>query len=830
MMYEPAETLTCPTCGFEFPETHGACPLCAGEWEAWELMFSPLPLPEIRAQIAGWVGQLPFPVILEIAVNTDGAKIRMYGQPDTLQNAASVWAAMTHQQTRWQRVDHHLVSNGVWVASTSELLPTLSPAVQGDPFLAITGNLMDIAQKTAQEAALRLWLLGKDGKLQERLRELYAYAYSSEAGVSDDTPNPWGVKLTILKMVLFLGMGSAACGSASAMIGWIPGMAGIITLVAGTILTVVAGVGTYRWMKWRSVPKDVVQARLQDAVVQTVCTVYSPVPPTFSVFAGKSNWEYAAGWPEIKRFSVPLPAGEIAGIVAPPERGEGSGIIHRDVWQDTISPPPSPALVTAPFRVGYSVATGDPVGIDPDGHGVMVGGTRTGKSSAAWQMLNQLIQRGDDAPGIFLVDPHLSLADAFLAAVDRLPPEQRAKAVKRLRVITPDHPEIVPLNLLAVPEYSWAGNALIQFGTRIWKDYWGPRMQAALLALFRLAHAWNMEHPDQAMGLLHVIFAAFNPEWRMQAMALLPPVDRMGGLALDALLGQTGNSDGGWQQKWATEVVSPIISKTMSLELSNWLFASMHHSRFVDFERWIDERAWIVMRLPSGMGIESSRMVASVVYNVFDAAYRKKTMLQPVPYYFVIDETQEIGGGMQLESMLSEGAKFGARMFILTQSLSMLRRVEGFEALVQAILANTSTQMFFSPDPEDADLIRATLNASARYGQLTLDLPTLHCWLRARIEKRWQPPSVIRVDYPPQADQKKIHDLIREVIKAHPDDYAPQTDWQGIAVDTLVRMVLEQQQWVLSLIFDGKPMPPGKRSARKKNSPDRAGMDRRLGL
>ena len=114
-------------------------------------------------------------------------------------------------------------------------------------------------------------------------------------------------------------------------------------------------------------------------------------------------------------------------------------------------------------------------------------------------------------------------------------------------------------------------------------------------------------------------------------------------------------------------------------------------------------------------------------------------MYQPIPFYFVIDEAQEIGAGMRMEAMLSEGAKFGSRMFVLAQSLSMMRRVEGFEPVVQSLLANTSTQAFFSPDPEDADLIRAALSATVRYGETTLDLPTLNCWLRARIGGRWQP-------------------------------------------------------------------------------------------
>lgn len=55
---------------------------------------------------------------------------------------------------------------------------------------------------------------------------------------------------------------------------------------------------------------------------------------------------------------------------------------------------------------------------------------------------------------------------------------------------------------------------------------------------------------------------------------------------------------------------------------------------------------------------------------------------------------------MSLESMLAEGAKFGAGMFVLAQSLSIMRKVEGREPVVQALLTNASTQMCFSPDPK----------------------------------------------------------------------------------------------------------------------------------
>jgi hypothetical protein len=518
-------------------------------------------------------------------------------------------------------------------------------------------------------------------------------------------------------------------------------------------------------------------------------------------------------WPAVRAFAMPLPAVEVAALVTPPEAGEGSGVIDRDSRQDIPAPPPSRPLTEAAFKVvafsatkiGKRSATGEAIGVDPDGHGLVTGGSRTGKTSFAYALLERLIERGEDAPGIFLVDPHVSLADAFLPsrccaeAVNDLPEPQRSEGIRRLRIITPDQPEVVPLNLLAVPDFSWAGNAIVQIGRRIWEDYWGPRMQAALLGLFRLAHAWNKNHPDERMGLLHVVFAAFNVEWRHSTMAYLSPVDRMGTLSLDALLGQLNQSYGNANQGWVTEVVSPILSKAMALELSPWLFAAMHQGRFADLEQWINERAWVVLRLPSGeMGREGARLTAGIVYNVFDAAYRRATVYQPIPFYFVIDEAQEIGVGMRMEAMLSEGAKFGARMFVLAQSLSMMRRVEGFEPVVQSLLANTSTQAFFSPDPEDADLIRAALSATVRYGETTLDLPTLNCWLRARIGGRWQPPTLAKIEPLPGADAQRTQTFIREVITAHPQDYASPDGWQEQAVRALTGLVPPKFRGLLS--------------------------------
>ena len=787
-MIHPKNGYMCIHCGFEFASSPQDCPLCNGQWQGWELLFAPHALDDLRAQVMSWIGQLPFPSVVEWIASPNGLRVRLYLPPHVAEGVVQVWAAMTGQHSRWRKLGTVDLRGAGYALHPSNRLPSLiASAKDSDPMLAIGSRLISAARE-GQEASLRLWLLGNEGQLQEKLRELSSYSYGTEGGVENKTPNSWGLHLDFLRAGLFTGIITAGISGGILFAGWFNPMPISLIVIAGCAISIASAWGIRSWLEWRSIPKEILEKRIQEPLLKIAMTLSTPMD--LPLMAGEQSWKQLDnGWPEIRKHGFPLPAGELSGLIAPLQMGEGSGMLDRAVWQEVPAPPPSQPLLEAGFKIGQSVATGERVGVDPDGHGLATGGSRSGKSSFVYSMLEQLIARGDDAPGIFLVDPHVSLADAFLDAIAQLPQEQRQKAIKRLRVITPDQPQVIPLNLLAVPEFTWAGNAIVQIGRRIWDDYWGPRMQAALLGLFRIAHVWNQNHPEAGLGLLHVVFMAFNKTWRHKAMALLPPGERMGALALDALLGQTGEGDK-WSQGWVTEVISPVLSKVMALELSPWLFSAMHQERFVDMNKWIEEKAWIVLRLPSGeMGREGARLTAGVLYNVFDAAYRRATLEKPVPFYFIIDEAQEIGSGMRLESMLAEGAKFGARMFVLAQSLSMMRKVEGMEPVVQAMLANTSTQMFFSPDPEDADLIRATLSSTVRYGNMTLDLPSLQCWLRARIGGRWQPPTLTQIRPLPRADATRVKALIEEVIATHPVDYLPADGWQEKASKALEEML-----------------------------------------
>ena len=100
--------LACPRCGYNIAYSHNPilsqCPYCTHKWEKWELLFSALPLPDIREQIAAWLGQLPAPAVFEIAATENGLRVYLQVAPGVGEGVARSWAALTRQQSRWRKV------------------------------------------------------------------------------------------------------------------------------------------------------------------------------------------------------------------------------------------------------------------------------------------------------------------------------------------------------------------------------------------------------------------------------------------------------------------------------------------------------------------------------------------------------------------------------------------------------------------------------------------------------------------------------------------------------------------------------------------------------
>ena len=149
--------LACPRCGYNIAYSHNPilsqCPYCTNKWERWELLFSALPLPDIREQITAWLGQVPAPAVFEIAATQNGLRVYLQVAPGVGEGFARSWAALTRQQSRWRKVpleDREPVAT--YTLQTSAILPQLA-AGEGDPLLALGGQLLGLVRRNAREGA-----------------------------------------------------------------------------------------------------------------------------------------------------------------------------------------------------------------------------------------------------------------------------------------------------------------------------------------------------------------------------------------------------------------------------------------------------------------------------------------------------------------------------------------------------------------------------------------------------------------------------------------------------------------------------------------------------
>lgn len=255
--------MMCISCGYEYASSSTDCPLCNGRWQGWELLFAPLKLDDLRAQVMGWLGQLPSPAVIEWSASPMGLRVRLYLPPHTAVGVVQAWAAMTGQHSRWRALGEVDVrASGVAVFSSNRLPSILASAKDSDPLLAIASQLISAARE-CKEASLRLWVLGREDHLQERLRKLSAYSYGTEGGVEGETPNPWKAELVFLRALLFLGIISAGLSGGLWSAGFLAPLFGVLGLIAGGVLFVASAFGLRDWLDWRSIPKEILERRIQ---------------------------------------------------------------------------------------------------------------------------------------------------------------------------------------------------------------------------------------------------------------------------------------------------------------------------------------------------------------------------------------------------------------------------------------------------------------------------------------------------------------------------------------------------------------------------------------
>lgn len=545
-------------------------------------------------------------------------------------------------------------------------------------------------------------------------------------------------------------------------------------LVAGTV-----GIqGLIRFWAWRHLPREALAEKLRTALMEASLEILGDPSLAPQLLPGAWAWRKAR---EIHRF--PLAVHEAVGLWLPPA---GFPV------EQTADPR---GRADMPALGGIWTGEGEelPVGRTPEGRPVRIpwpqlpvvvlGGTGSGKSSFLLNMAEAVIRRGEEAPGMLALDPHGPLARAILRRLAR-EVRRNPDLAARLVVVDPTWEYAIALNLFCAPEMHWAISTLITAGRQIWEGYWGPRMSGVLEATAHLLWAYNQQAPEeQRLSFRHVPFVLFNAQLRREElMRVIPAADLPQAVLLDLQMGQAveiGRSPLGWQ----VEVASPIVSKVLALH-HPWIRAALAAPRMADMARWIRERRWVIVSLPSGiLGEGHAALIAAWFYNLWEWSLRAAGSMAPQPTLILMDEVHRIAAGLALPQTLAEIRKYGGVPVMANQSLAVLREREETRGLPSALLANAGTLAIFRPDPLDLPILEQTLGWGERTAgeRLRPDLPAYHFYLRTLAGGRWTPPILVdaRNAFPPlfaregegEEEEAEIA-VLRELVRAaHPEDY-----------------------------------------------------------
>ena len=155
--------------------------------------------------------------------------------------------------------------------------------------LAIGGYLMN--HRGRDNNGIRIWFTGKDPELQMKLKALVSYSYGNGLGSANGTPNPWQIRLAVYRIVAALGILSAGIFAGLTTAHWIHFAIGLIGTLAGCILTLVGTFGVLDWINWRSIPKQILEAKIAGVLLKTTIVYYGDsYADDLSILTGQNTW------------------------------------------------------------------------------------------------------------------------------------------------------------------------------------------------------------------------------------------------------------------------------------------------------------------------------------------------------------------------------------------------------------------------------------------------------------------------------------------------------------------------------------------------------------
>ncbi len=317
-------------------------------------------------------------------------------------------------------------------------------------------------------------------------------------------------------------------------------------------------------------------------------------------------------------------------------------------------------------------------------HIAIFGKSGTGKSTLLKFLIKQHIDLGE---GFSLLDPHGDLA---LEVVKLIPEDRIDKLVYIDPATTRVFGRTVRINFLEYRD-EWererVGEAFISALQKLFKDFWGPRLEHIL----RNCVNTLLEQPPGSTSLLDLYYLLVDEDRRAELVSNVE----------DPLVRKF------WEEEWPRlpkdAIISVVnkISKLVGSRILRPIFSARKST--IDFRKLMDSRAFIVINLSKGrLTEEVSHFLGTLIIGKIFSAAMSRIDVAPhmrVPHYLYIDEAHNFTV-LTLIDILAEARKYKLYLTLATQYPEQYPK-----EILNAILGNCRTFITFRVGLKSAKLL-----------------------------------------------------------------------------------------------------------------------------
>ena len=444
-----------------------------------------------------------------------------------------------------------------------------------------------------------------------------------------------------------------------------------------------------------------------------------------------------------------LNAREVASLWHLPQSEAEVPLIERRAMKVLLASPgiyagiqQAPAILPAVYlgdskHRGYKVPVRLPEAALLSTHKLLVGTTGTGKSTLEQLLATgamQPVPAGCLQPGTVVIDPH---GDLVMDCLHQIPARRSLDDVDLFDLEDQAHPP--GLNLLDAtmgftPDQ--AVNNVMDSFSRIWSEFWGPRMsyvlKHCLLTLAVLNAEMVRKDPGKRGGqftLLDVNPLLQHLDFTKEVLAMLDETDTQQKELLawwrDFFFKLPPNST------FRQEVISPVVSKIGVFSDNPVLRCIVGQPvSTVDVSAAVTAGKICLVNLASSrIEFDAAAVIGGTLCNLlhrhlsaqarFPLALRRRVLI-------CVDEFHNLPGA-DFESLLSDDRKYGCAMLLATQSLV---RLEQIKKGLGAITFSNCQQIFaFATSAADAKILQMELHEQVEQADI-MSQPPLHCYVR----------------------------------------------------------------------------------------------------